>query len=129
MSFTILGLSSFRSQSMIFAYIFASERCYSLSKYIAISKVELFAYLKISLIPCWAYLNPCWYSRLHLIPCNPQHQIDIFSFSEMTNCRGETTNILTRDSHFLGFEFHVKKREKWAISRREKTEKSRKILP
>ena len=87
---------------MICAYIFASERYYSLSKYTAIFKgktVELFAYLKISLIPWWAYLN----SRLHLIPCNPQHQIDLLSFSasEMTNCKGKTTYSLTHITNCL----------------------------
>ena len=85
---------------MICAYIFASERYYSLSKYTAIFKgktVELFAYLKISLIPWWAYLN----SRLHVIPCNPQHQIDLLSFSEMTNCKGKTTYSLTHITNCL----------------------------
>ena len=33
------------------------------------------------------------------------------------------------DAHFSDFEFLVEKREKWSISRREKTEKSRKIVP
>ena len=37
--------------------------------------------------------------------------------------------VVTRDAHFSGFEFLVEKREKWSISRREKSRNREKLYP
>ena len=56
---------------------------------------------------------------------------EVNSLNKLTIVRKRGTSSLmvwVRDAHFSGFQFLVEKREKWSISRREKTEKSRNII-
>ena len=54
-------------------------------------------------------------------------QINWKSLSKLAQNLLQMCRLTVRDAHFSGFEFLVEKREKWSISRREKSEKSRKI--
>ena len=53
-----------------------------------------------------------------------QNPICLLTLLDFRTCLFQ--GVANRDAHFSGLKFLVEKREKWPISRREKTEKSRK---